>query len=88
MTYLRRNGRLQRRRGNLRYYMLLRTNLNQFTLGGLSARFLNSAFAFSANVPAVPRFASKAAIANRSVNRDIRESYKYMQWIAREHFND
>lgn len=62
MTYLRRNGRVQRRRGNLRYYMLLGTNLNQFTLGGLSARFLNSGLAFSADVLAVPRFASKAGL--------------------------
>jgi len=62
MTYLRRNGRVQRRRGNPRYYMLLGTNLNQFTLGGLSARFLNSGLAFSADVLAVPRSASKAGL--------------------------
>jgi len=48
--------------GTRRYYMLLGTNLNQFTLGGLSARFLNPGLAFSADVPAVPRPASKAVL--------------------------
>lgn len=62
MTYLRQNGRVQRCRRNPRYYMLLGTNLNQFTLGGLSARFLNLGFAFNVDVLAVPRFTSKTGL--------------------------
>ena len=89
MTYLRRNGRVQRRRGNPRYYMLLGTNLNQFTLGGLSVRFLNSGRAFSADVLAV-RFKGRSA--NRPVNRDrekvasirMREKMRSLQMSLRE----